>query len=84
MAVFFIFSVGVLNLGMGFGAAVVIKRRYEARMATEPTEQEHDVAEPDMEEEFDLGVNETAEEAVEAVEDLLANVGLSHSAMSSE
>ncbi len=75
MAVFYIFLVGVLNLGLGFGVAVVIKRRYEARIATEPTEQA--ATEPDAEEQSASEINDTAEEAIEAVEELLSQVGLS-------
>jgi hypothetical protein len=74
VAVFFIFLVGVLNLGLGFGVAVVIKRRYEARIATEPTEQA--ATEPDAEEQSAFEIKDTAEEAIEAVEELLSQVGL--------
>ena len=74
MAIFFIFLVGVLNLGLGFGVAVVIKRRYEARIATEPTEQA--ATEPDAEEQLGVEIDAAAEEAIEVVEELLSQVGL--------
>ena len=74
MTVFFILLIGVLNLGMGFGMAVVIKRRYEARIATQPAEQE--ATDYDAAEQSAYEIDETAEEAVEAVEELLSQVGL--------
>ena len=74
MAIFFIFLVGVLNLGLGFGVAVVIKRRYEARIATEPTERA--ATEPDAEEQSAVELDAAAEEAIEVVEELLSQVGL--------
>ena len=80
MAVFFILLIGVLNLGMGFGMAVVIKRRYEARIATQPAEQA--ATEPDAEERSALEIDETAEEAAEALEELLSQVGLQPVAIS--
>lgn len=74
MAVFFIFLVGVLNLGLGFGMAVVIKRRYGARIAADLSEQV--ATDFDVEDQWVPGIDETAEEAAEAVEELLNQVGL--------
>ena len=74
MAVFFIFLVGVLNLGLGFGMAVVIKRRYDARIATDLTEQV--ATDFDAEDQWAPGIDEAAEEAAETVQELLNQVGL--------
>ena len=70
MVVFFMFLVGVLNLGLGFAAAVVIKRRYEAQIATEPTGQA--LEDQDLEDQLGFGVDEEGKEAIEAVEALLS------------
>ena len=74
MAIFFIFTIAVLNLGVGFAVAVVIKRRSMSGVTAEDVD--YAETDPVMEEQSVLEVDETAEEAIEAVEELLSQVGL--------
>ena len=75
----FIFLIAIVNLGLRFSVAVVIKRRCDGRIAKAPTTgqaKSEPQAEPDLDQLLGSSVDEVAEEAIEAVEDLLTQAGL--------